>query len=147
MARMWGARNWRLAHWVVGLAVMAGASCGSDDGDGRDAAPSSDVTVGAPRCEALRRLAAAQPPAGSLGPDEWRDAYDGYADAAERAAAVSPRDDAEVLRELAAVMRTVADDPTDPDLADRVQALGDPVHELAVRAHDACGVTFGEGFG
>ena len=138
------------------VVILFATSCGGD----RSSSESSDngqisttsgviseVARDSERCDAFRGLASAQPPAGSLGPEQWKAAYDGYADAAERAAAVGPADDAEVLMELAAVMRIIADDPADPDIAGRVQRLGDPIHDLAVEADDACGVTFGVGFG
>lgn len=137
----------RLRSFVVAGALAAATSCGAEAGSGDGAAPPTDATVDAAQCSALRDLAAAQPPAGSLDPEEWRAAYDAYAAAAERAAAVSAGDDAQALSELAEVMRIVADDPTDPTLANRVEALATPIHALAVKAEDRCGVTFGVGLG
>ena len=147
-----------LAALVV-VAVLGG--CGDEEqGSSSDVAAGADAanvveqpattpeTTGAAagadeRCEALRELAAAHPPAGSLSPEEWKAAFDAYADAAERAAQVTPPAEATVLTDLAALMRLFADDPAAPDLAERVDELGSSALDLAAAAKRDCGVTFG----
>lgn len=126
-----------LAALVV-VAVLGG--CGNDEQGSETTAAAAG---GDERCAALSDLAAAQPPAGSMSTGKWTDAFHAYADAADRAAQVTPPGEARVLTDFAALMRLFGDDPAAPGLAERVDELGPSVLDLAGAAKRDCGVTFG----
>lgn len=145
----------RVAASAIALVIAALTACGDDDdGDARAEAPLTSVDGSAEDqappaaredgyCEAMRSLAAAQPPEGTLEADEFEAAFHHYADAAEGAADVSEGADRQLLVEFADLIRTMGSDPA-ADVVDEVERLAYPMQRFALRVGAECGVSFGD---
>lgn len=103
--------------------------------------PPTTAGGGEDYCAAIAEMAARQP-AGSMSDAELEAAMTAYAEAIEQVAALSPADEAATLGDLADAVRDAAVDPTDPDLAARMGALGPAVAAITLRASRDCGVEF-----
>lgn len=149
----------RLAAVVIAVALAGTSACGGGDdrlesGDGSsltsvaggaDTDQTASGDSGDERCDALRVLAEAQPPAASFEEDEldeFEAAYRAYAEAAERAAEASEEPERQVLADFAELMRTIGSDPA-TDVADEVERLSGPMQDLTSSALRECDVSFG----
>lgn len=117
------------AALLVALTITA-ASCGGDGGEAEGR-----------YCDALREMAALQP-VGVATPEEFEADYLLYADAVERAAEVAPSEHEDTLRELAGIVRIIADDPGSPEVAERIGDLFVPMFVITRAAEQDCGVDF-----
>ena len=128
---------------VVSVAV---SGCGSEEPSELSGSPSSTSVptsqcVGADEwCDAITRLAAAQP-AGTYSTDEHEVAYLAYAEAADAAALAAP-EDAEVFTKLAVASRVSAADAGDPRQADLYGEIAADLFAIAARAERDCGISF-----
>ncbi len=130
----------RLALLLAASLTLGAAGCGSEEATVADQ-PASSAGADA-YCAAMAEMAALQP-AGSMTEAELETAMTDYADAVERAAGVTPEEEAETLRRLAEALRIVAVDPTAPGLAEEMGSLAEPMAGIALRASRECGIDFG----